>query len=158
MSKILKIVLLACLSLLVSCSKTGMIDSKSGLLNFNQSNRSFSLTLLGGGALNKTDRGIARPVLICIYLVKGQKWLPPLIREEASCIEKSSYSNFIHTSRILLPPNGSKLIDFEINPNDDYWVVLDADFSKPEIDYVPYIFKIGQRDVNLYVHIDGSIL
>lgn len=156
MLKISKIIILTSFSLLISCSKIGLINSKSDLVNFNKYSRPFSLTLLGGGALNKTDRGVARPVQICVYLVKGRKWLPPLIKEESSCLEKSSDSGFIHGSRILLAPNDVKLIDFDINPKDDYWIVLDADFSKPASDYVPYFFKIGERDVNLYINIDGS--
>lgn len=152
----IKILFVACFVFLTSCSKVGLIKSKYEILNIEKSSQPFSLTLYGGGALNRSEQGVARPVQICIYVVKGRKWFPPLVKEQSTCMEKTLESNLIFTSRILLAPHEARLVDLDLNFKDDCWIVLDADFSKPSNDYAPYYFEIKKRNLNLVVHIDGN--
>lgn len=153
-----KIFLLICVSLLVGCTTVGLSKSQSNNLLPNSANQSFKLTLLGGSALNMTGDGVARPVQVCIYVVRNRDWEAPLLRKQSTCIEPSSDPNVLQSRRVVLAPMHMNHISLPVESGRDAWLIMDADFSQPPPDHSPYIFLMNTKNSQLNVMLNGNEL
>lgn len=112
--------------------------------------RSLNLTIISLKKLNSDSKGFSKPVQICVYLVEGSEWHPTTLREQSKCVEDEKIKKF---SRFVISSNEYRDLFFELSHNINYLLVIDADFTNPSLNYKPFIFNIGKRNLNLSVHI-----
>jgi predicted component of type VI protein secretion system len=121
-------------------------------------NASFNLTLLGGSSLNMTGDGVARPVQVCIYVVKNRAWEAPLLRQQSSCVEPAADANVLLSRRVISAPLHMNHLSLPMSGLTDVWLIIDADFSQPAPDHSPYVFLINGKNNQLHVMLNGNEL
>lgn len=154
----IKMLFLASVAMLTGCSTIGLERSQTYSRTPESINQSFKLTLLGGSALNMTGDGVARPVQVCIYVVRNRDWEAPLLRKQSTCVEPSADSNVLQSRRVVLAPMHMNHISLPMDSGGDAWLVMDADFSQPSPDHSPYIFLMNSKNSQLNVMLNGNEL
>jgi predicted component of type VI protein secretion system len=148
----------AFIALLAGCSSIGLGTSQPYGVSQNPANQSFKLTLLGGSALNMTGDGIARPVQVCVYVVRNRDWDVPLLRKQSTCVDSASDPNVLQSKRVVLAPMHMNHISLPMESGRDAWLILDADFSQAATDHSPYIFLMSSKSSQLNVMLNGNEL
>lgn len=158
MFQLKKILFVISVALLAGCSTIGLERSQPYSRTPKSIHQSFKLTMLGGSALNMTGDGVARPVQVCIYVVRTRDWEAPLLRKQSTCVEPSSDSNVLQSKRVVLAPLHMHHISLPMESGRDAWLIMDADFSQPSPDHSPYIFLMSSTSSQLNVMLNGNEL
>lgn len=126
--------------------------SESALKTIQQNDaRRVHVTLVGGPDLNPGADGQARPVQACVYLVRVSQWTPPAIASATECMTPQSDANVLAFARRVVGPNRVEQVQLAGAESKESWVVVDADFSRHVIDYVPLKLSVKELDGNFPV-------
>jgi type VI secretion system protein VasD len=120
--------------------------------------QNFKLSLLGGSELNMSGDGVARPVQVCVYVVRNRDWEAPFARRQANCVEPSADPNLILSKRVVLAPLHMNHISLPMESNRNSWLIMEADFSQSSADDSPYIFPMNSQNSQLNVMLNGKTL
>jgi len=154
-TKLLLTTFLICL--LSACSSLGLGASQRGA-NMGDTKQTFKLMLLGGGALNMSADGVARPVQVCVYVVRNRDWEAPLIRHQSTCVESSADANVVYSKRVLLAPLHMNHVVLPLEAGRDAWLIMDPDFSQLSANRARYVFPINAQSEALQVVLNGNEL
>jgi type VI secretion system protein VasD len=120
--------------------------------------QTFKLSLLGGSELNMSGDGVARPVQVCVYVVRNRDWEAPFARKQSTCVEPSGDPNLISSKRVVLAPLHMNHISLPMESNRNSWLIMEADFSQSSADDSPYIFPMNSQNSQLNVMLNGKTL
>lgn len=106
--------------------------------------RQLHVTLVGGGQLNNSGGG-ARPVQVCLYVVREANWLPPAGLEDSSCAQRGR--EVAAESRHVVAPNQVQQVLLPASGSDPVWLLADADFASKPPGYAPLRIRVDGRQL-----------
>jgi len=120
--------------------------------------QTFKLSLLGGNELNMSGDGVARPVQVCIYVVRNRDWEAPFARRQSTCVELSADTNLLFSKRLVLAPLHMHQITLPMESGLNTWLIIEADYSQSTADDFPFILPMNSQNNQLSVMLNGNTL
>jgi type VI secretion system protein VasD len=156
------------LAMLSGCSMLGLqrVQSQKGVIQpqvqlvqqVSLPPQTFKLSLLGGSELNMSGDGVARPVQVCVYVVRNRDWEAPFARKQSTCVEPSGDPNLISIKRVVLAPLHLNHITLPMESGRNTWLILEADFFQSTADESLYIFPMNSQSNQLNVMLNGNTI
>jgi len=118
--------------------------------------QNFKLSLLGGSELNMSGDGVARPVQVCIYVVRNRDWEAPFARRQSTCVEPSTDPTLLISKRVVLAPLHLNHISLPMESGRNTWLIMEADFFQSTANDSPFIFPMNSQNQQLNVMLNGN--
>ena len=136
-------VVCAALCMLVGCAKSGAgKDSAVRPSPPPSTEAQVDVTLVGGARLNPNQTGDARPVQVCVYVVRNSNWIVPDTYAEPACASKRDDGDIVLAERRILAPNQLQQLSFRVQSDSDLWLFIDADYAMQAPEYAPLKLRI----------------